>query len=302
MAVAAAATSEEAGDGRTLAYVGLGLATGCWAAAFIVGKVVLAQMTPLPAAIWRYAVAVTMLLPFAVRQRPRAGLGAAAAPLAAMVVLGGVCYPWLFFQALARTSATNTSLLIALNPVLTVLLTPLVGERLDRRCAVGIALALAGAVTVITRGHAGALVSLGFETGDLLALAAAAAWACFNIASRGVVDHLSPAFTNCVVYTLGGIALFALGRADAPVAQLAAATPATLAGIVAMALFSSVLAGQFFLFGVRTVGVARTVVFVYVVPVLTALLATVLLGERFEAAQAAGGAAVLAGVWWTSRS
>jgi drug/metabolite transporter (DMT)-like permease len=38
------------------------------------------------------------------------------------------------------------------------------------------------------------------------------------------------------------------------------------------------------------------------VPVLTAGLAALLLGERLDAAQAAGGVAVLMGVWWTTRA
>src|SRR5207245_1525416 len=161
-------------------------------------------------AAWRYAVAAAILLPFALRQRPADGLGRAAGPLALMVVCGGVLYPWLFLLALSRTSATNTALLIALNPVLTLLFSPLVGEPLAR-----------------------------------------------------------------------------CGR---PCAQLAAAPPAAVAGVVVMAVLSSVIAAQFFLVGVRTVGVGRTVVFVYLVPVLTALLSTTLLGEHFLPAQAVGGA------------
>jgi drug/metabolite transporter (DMT)-like permease len=86
------------------------------------------------------------------------------------------------------------------------------------------------------------------------------------------------------------------------VAQLAAAGPTALGGIVVMAVLSSVLAGQFFLVGVRTVGVTRTVVFVYLVPVLTAALSAALLGERLEMAQGVGGVAVLAGVYWSARS
>ena len=62
------------------------------------------------------------------------------------------------------------------------------------------------------------------------------------------------------------------------------------------------LAGQLFLYGVHTVGVGRTVVFVYIVPVLTALLSAVLLGEPLLPAQIVGGAAVLAGVWVTTRA
>src|SRR5436190_739419 len=209
------ATSMEA---RRLAYAGLSLSTFGWAAAFIAGKVALADMTPLSVAVWRYALASTVLLPFALRQRPASGIGRAAAPLAVMVVCGGVLYPWFF-----------------------------------------------------------------------------------NLASRPVVARLARAFTNCVVYGLGGLALYALARADAPWAQLAAATPAARGGIVLMALLSSVMAGQLFLVGVRTVGVGRTVVFVYLVPVLTAVLSATILGEPFRVAQVVGGSAVLGGVYWTTR-
>jgi drug/metabolite transporter (DMT)-like permease len=219
-----------------------------------------------------------------------------------MVVCGGVLYPWLFLVALSRTSATNTALLIALNPVLTLLFSPLVGERLDRRRLAGVLVALVGAATVITRGDPAHLAALSLGSGDLVALAAAATWATFNLTSRHVVGHLTPAFTNCVIYALGAVALYVLGSGDRPWAQLAAATPTAVAGVVVMAVLSSVIAGQFFLVGVRTVGVGRTVVFVYLVPVLTALLSTTLLGERFLPAQAVGGATVLAGVYWTTRT
>jgi len=287
----------------TLAYAGLMLATVGWAAAFIIGKVVLAAMPPLPVAVWRYAVAAAMLLPFALRQRPRAAIGPAAGPLALMVLCGGVLYPWLFLSALARTSATNTALLVTLNPALTVLLAPLVGEPLSSGRLGGVGLALAGAVMVITRGQIRTLAGLSsLNPGDLLAVAGAATWAAFNLASRSVVARLAPSFTNWVVYTIGAVLLYGLDHADGPWAQLAGATPAAVSGIVAMAALSSVMAGQFFLIGVRTVGVSQAVVFVHLVPLLTAALAALLLDERFGAAQAVGGAAVLIGVYRANRA
>src|SRR5438093_948550 len=169
----ASLTQRGATDARTLAYAGLSLSTVGWAAAFIAGKVALAEMTPLAVAVWRYALASTVLLPFAMRQRPVSGLGRAAAPLALMVVCGGVLYPWLFLLALAHTSATNAALLIALNPVFTLLLSPLVGERLDRHRVGGISLALAGAAVVITAGDRHRLLGLTMHRGALLAVAAA---------------------------------------------------------------------------------------------------------------------------------
>jgi len=287
----------------TRAYAGLCVASVAWASAFIFGKVVLAELSALSAGAWRHAFAALILLPFAWRARRAANLRAALLPLSAMILCGGVLYPWSFLAALQRTSATNTSLLIALNPALTYLLAPLVGERYTRQGLLGIALALVGAALVITHGDLAVFTSLtATRTGDLLALVAAAVWATFNLAARRVVAHLPHALTNGLVYGLGSLALFALAGPEHPLQQVANASPAALGSLGAMVLLSSVAAGQLFLYGVHSVGVGRTVVFVYIVPVLTAAASTVLLGEPLFAAQIIGGATVLAGVYVTTRA
>ena len=292
---------------RARAYLGLTVATACWASAFILGKVVLREMTPLVLATWRYVVASLVLLPFVLRSRAvarpgRPSAAGAALPLGIMVVSGGILYPWLFLAALARTSAANTSLLIALNPIVTLLLSPLVGERLVRTQVLGATLAFAGAVLVISRGDLGELLALRVDTGDLLALAAAACWATFNLTSRLVVDRLPAATVNLAVYFGGAVALGLLGLGDGPVAQLEHATVPALAAVVAMAILSSVVAGQLFLTGVRDAGVGRAVVFIYLVPVLTAMMSVAVLGEQLSRAQLGGGVAVLAGLLLTTRS
>ena len=302
---ATAAVADRAPVAR--AYLGLTVATACWASAFILGKVVLREMTPLVLATWRYVVASLVLLPFVLRSRAAVRSGAVPAtgavlPLAVMVVSGGVLYPWLFLAALARTSAANTSLLIALNPIVTLLLSPLVGERLVRTQVLGASLAFAGAVLVISRGNVVELLALRIDTGDLLALAAAACWATFNLTSRLVVDRLPASSVNLAVYAGGAVALGLLGLADGPVVQLEHATASAVAAVVAMAVLSSVVAGQLFLTGVRDAGVGRAVVFIYLVPVLTAIMSVAVLGEQLSGAQLAGGAAVLAGLLLTTRS
>lgn len=291
---------------RARAYVGLTVATACWASAFILGKVVLREMTPLVLATWRYVFASLVLLPFVVRSRAGAQPGrpfaaGAALPLGIMVVSGGVLYPWLFLAALARTSAANTSLLIALNPIVTLLLSPFVGERLVRMQVLGALLAFAGAVLVISRGDLGELLALRVDTGDLLALAAAACWATFNLTSRLVVNRLPASTVNLAVYFGGAVALGLLGLGDGPMTQLEHATRAALASVVAMAILSSVVAGQLFLTGVRDAGVGRAVVFIYLVPVLTAMMSVAVLGEQLSRAQLGGGVAVLAGLLLTTR-
>src|SRR5262245_12699486 len=287
----------------TRAHAGLCIASLAWASAFIFGKVVLAELSALTAGAWRHAIAALVLFPFAWRARRRANLRAALLPLAVMVVCGGVLYPWAFMAALRSTSATNTSLLIALTPALTFLLAPLVGEHYTRQGLFGIALALIGAALVITHGDVAVLTSLAAaRSGDLLALVAAGLWATFNLAARRVVGHLPHAMINAIVYGLGCTVLFALAGPERPLQQFVHASPAALGSLAAMVVLSSVLAGQLFLYGVHNVGVGRTVVFVYIVPVLTAGAATLLLDEPLLPAQVVGGAAVLAGVYVTTRA
>lgn len=288
-------------DSELFAYSGLVLSTFCWASAFIAGKYALAEMSPLTVAVWRYLLAGLMLLPFAWRQRGQVDFGHTAGPLAIMVICGGLIYPWVFLLALQRTSATNTSLLIALNPVFTVLLAPLIGEALTRRRLAGVAVALLGAALVITRGDVQVLRTLEMNSGDLLAVAAAATWATFNLASRRTMTRITPAVANAVIYFAGCVCLGLLSIPDGPLGQLRHASPHAVWGVVAMAVLSSVIAGQLFLMGVRTLGVSRTVVFVYIVPVLTAGLSALFLGDQFAAPQALGGTAVLAGVYLSTQ-
>lgn len=289
---------------ESVAYLGLIGATFGWASAFITGKVVLLEVPPLVASTGRYAIGALVLLPFAWRARPaREVLRSVAAPLAWMTFAGGVLYPWLFLEALGRTEAASCSLLIALNPLFTVLLSPLVGEPRERRWG-GILLALGGAALVITHGdleNVARLARLSFATGDLLALTAAMTWASFNLASRRVTAELSPAFINCFVFGIGSVCLFALCAGEQPLLRLSQMSAAAAACLAAMAILSSVLAGNLFLMGMRAVGVNRTVVFIYLVPVVTAALSMTFLGERVDAAQVVGGMAVLSGVYWTTR-
>jgi len=284
------------------AYLGLCAASLFWATAFIAGKIVLAELTPLTAAGTRHLAAALLLLPFAWRARRTANLRAVWRPLAVMIVCGGVLYQWTFMAALARTSATNASLLVALNPAFTVLLAPLVGEPLSRRGFAGVLVALSGAAVVITHGDPAVLAGLLHgRTGDLLALLAAALWATFNLCSRSVVGHVPHSLTNALCVGIGSLVMLTLALPEAPFAQLAHASPAALTALAAMVVLSSVLAGQLFLVGVHRIGVGRTVVFVYLVPVLTALLSTLFLGEPLLASQILGGGLVLAGVWITTR-
>ena len=171
-----------------------------------------------------------------------------------------------------------------------------------RARVLGAGLAFAGAITVISRGDLHELLALRIDTGDAFALAAAGCWATFNLTSRLVVDRVPgvDGQSRGVLGRSGRDVRARSGRGTRSRSSRNATAPA-LAALVGMALLSSVVAGQLFLVGVRDAGVGRAVVFIYLVPVLTAVLSVLLLGEALSGAQLAGGAAVLLGLLLTTR-
>lgn len=80
------------------------------------------------------------------------------------------------------------------------------------------------------------------------------------------------------------------------------ATPAAWAALIAIALVSTVTAMLAFFAGLTRLGAARTSMLSTLEPVVTVLLAAVLLGERLSLVQWCGGAAVLAAVLWLVRA
>jgi len=93
--------------------------------------------------------------------------------------------------------------------------------------------------------------------------------------------------------------LFALELA---IGRHMAVTPANVAAIFVVALFSSVLAYVFWNQGVIQVGPSVAGLFVHLMPVFGVLLAWVFLGERLALFHVAGIALILSGIGITSRT
>ena len=89
------------------------------------------------------------------------------------------------FVALDLTTVTRVSIIFYSMPVwLSLAAVPLLGERLERRKVLGLALAFGGVVVALLS-RAGETVTAGSFLGDLLALAAAMMWAGIALCARG---------------------------------------------------------------------------------------------------------------------
>lgn len=213
------------------------------------------------------------------------------ARLALYGLFGVVLNQLLYITALSYTTATAAQTLIAAGPALTLL----VAIALRRETAsagkwAGIALAAAGAVSLI-----GLELTGGRAFGNLLVLLNVLAFSIYLVISRDILRRYEPltVITWTFVFGVVGIAPWGAGAVWAEVGGVSAATVWALAWIV---LVPTVGAYYLNAWALARVEASVVAVFVYIQPVVTALLATRLLGEHPSPRLIPAGALIFAGV------
>lgn len=222
------------------------------------------------------------------------------APLTILGVIGNSAYQFLFMLGLARTTATNSSLVLASMPALVAALGAASGtEQLSRNGKRGLLLASIGVVLVVA--VQGVEFSARTLTGDALTVAAVICWAVFTVGIRRLDTPMSPLAITAWTTILGTPLLVAAGLPDLLSMDWGATSVAGWGGILYSALLSLIFAYVLWNRSIRVVGSNRTAIFACVTPLVATGAAVLVLGERPSAAQLAGGALVLAGVLLSQR-
>lgn len=285
-------------------YVRLVLMAACWGGQFVAGRVAAPLLPPFTAGALRLAIAIAILLVL-VRvlegglPRPDARV---LAQLAALGFTGVFLWNACFFPALERVPAGRGALIMALNPIGTALGMWLIfRERLSRGRWAGIALALAGAAVVISRGDLPSLFTGALGVGELLLFGSVLGWVSYTLIGRGVLGRVSPLAMTTWAALLGGAMLALAGLFEQPWAAIAALPVRGWLAIAYIGVFGTVVAFLFFSEGVRRIGPSRTAIFINFVPVFGVAFSALFLGEPVLASMIIGGLMVIGGVRLTTR-
>jgi drug/metabolite transporter (DMT)-like permease len=163
------------------------------------------------------------------------------------------------------------------------------GERPARLDWVGVALAVGGLLALTVPG-----VTAPHPTGAALMIAAGVCWGIYSLAGRGSRDPLvdtSKNFVRATVLAVVAVAILGAARRYSTTGVLLAAASGSIASGVGYTLWYTVL---------PALAAWRAAVVQLIVPVLTALLAAVLLGESITARLFIATALIAGGVWLTT--
>jgi len=270
----------------------------------VTGRAMHEEMPPMALVFWRQIGAMVLLTPFVYRELHRKW------PLviqhwrliAVVGITQVVTGQAMIYAGLQTTTAINTGVIGTTQaPLILVVAWLLYRSTISLRQGFGLALAIIGVLAIVSRGSFGVLLGFDFVIGDLLVQLATLSWAVYTTLLRRVPPGLGP-----YAMTLAATVFGALGMAPLYAGELLltdARMAVTLPSLAAMAYFivcSSVLALVFLTIGVARIGPVRASAFFYTIPVLTAGLAVLLLGETLALYHLVGMVLVLAGVYLAS--
>lgn len=275
-----------------------------WGGNFAVLKTAYAQIAPFPFAALRFALATALMLALLWWREGDVRFPAGSFwKFVWLGLAGNTAYQVLFANGLAMTTSANSSLIASTSPVAVALAGGLIGlERITRFTVFGLALALGGITIVV--GSRGAALSSQTLTGDLMILASVVFWAAYVLGMRTVKGHISSlrATTLTMVTGAPGLLLFGLpGLIEMHKARWAGVGTAAVFGIVYSAALALVVCYLLYNRNVRLIGGVKTTIYGCMIPVVAALIAWPVLGERPTLPQAIGAILIVAGVLITRR-
>lgn len=284
------------------ALAGLLLATLCWSGNALVARAFAGEIPPFALSFWRWSLALALLLPFVAKPlwQQRVALRNAGWRL---LVLGGVGiagYNSLLYAAAQTTAAINITLVNTCLPLMTFIGAGLLlGEWPQRRAWWGMALAAGGLLVLISQGSWASLSALAFNTGDLIMLVAVADWALYSLLLRRWAAHLLPIPPLAllgVLMLLGVPLILPFYLYELSQGAHFNLTPSNLAAIGYTAIFASLFAYLGWNHAVRVLGASKAALSNYLMPVFTALLGWLLLGEGLQGYHWVGAALIFTGL------
>lgn len=284
-------------------YLLLSLTGLFWAGNIVLARHVGDHVPPITLTTIRWFGVFLILLPFAWPHLKR-DWPALRAKLPLMLFLSAIGFAFnnvISYWALQYTQALNALLIQSSGPLFVALWSlVLFGVRLTIAQLAGIAISLAGVLTIILHGDIGALASISFNKGDMMFASSLVAFGLYSalIPRRPVTHQLSLiSFTTCC----GALMLVPFAVWEYSTGARLKFDFLTLATLAFILIFPSTLAYLFFNRGVALIGPNRAAPFFHLVPVFGSAMAILLLGEQLQLFHLVGYALVLAGVVIASR-
>ena len=276
------------------------LAIFIWAGNTVINKLAVGAIFPAEIGFYRWLLAGMLFTPFMLKPviahwpqiRPNLG------KIFVLGVLGMAVYQSLAYFAAALTSATNMGIILSLMPLMSLAMAIVsLGQRLTAGALAGALLSFTGVLVVVSSGSLGALLEHGVNMGDAMMLVATLAYAIYSTLLKKWQLRLPPLVLLYLQVLVAVVVLFPLFVASPKIGPTLQNIPLVLYAC----LLASMLAPLAWMQAVVRLGPSRTTLFFNLLPLITALIAAVVLHEQLALYHLVGGVLTLGGVVLSGR-
>lgn len=276
------------------------LAVIFWAANTVVNKMTVGVIFPAEIGFYRWVFAGALFTPFILRAviRNWSNISPHLLKIFVLGVLGMAIYQSLAYFAAPKTSATHMGIILSLMPMMSLSMAIIaLGQRLTMGAIVGAIFSFVGVLFVVSHGDLRNLAQQGVNMGDAMMLVATIAYALYSTLLKYWQMEIPALQLLYLQMLVAIIVLFPLFVFSEKTGLNSSNLPLVLFACV----FASIAAPLAWMHGVRLLGPSRTSVFFNLMPILTVIIAALVLSEQLELYHALGGGLTLFGVLVSER-
>lgn len=277
------------------------LASLFWSGAFIAGKLAVPYIPTFTLTFLRFLIA-TIILFFLLKYRTQKGEAFSVKKKHISVflftgIVGIFGYHVFFFIALKYTTAINSSIIGAMNPIITTIIAAVfMTVKIPAKQVAGILISFAGVVLTISGANLQVLSHFDFSKGDLWMLVATVCWAAYGVFSKSRGKEIPPLYLTYYSFLVCTVFLIPFVIWEKPWQFLDKIPPSAWAAVLYMSVFASVAGYLIQQISIKRIGPSRTSVFINLVPVFSMILAVLILGETLEPVKILTAAFIILGV------
>jgi drug/metabolite transporter (DMT)-like permease len=282
---------------KNMTYIALACTVLFWGLSFVGTKIALTSFSPFVYIYLRFSLASVFFLILLIRS----GFPKLSKSDHKKLFLLAFFEPGLYFtfetMGLTYTTASKASIIISIVPIAVMLLARVVlKEKINGRSLLGILLSVIGILILVLGDPKFSISFEGSMIGDLLILGAVISSSLYIIFARDLGQRLSSLeITSFQIFygTIFFTPAFILNAGSIKWTQVSAEA---IGAIIFLTIFATILSFLFYNYALTQIPASRAAIFINGIPVVTAIGAWIILGERLTLLQVAGGPLVVSAV------
>lgn len=220
-----------------------------------------------------------------------------------LALIGNTVYQLFFIMGIARTTATDSALILATTPIFIVLFGAVLRvEKITSRIVQGVILSFTGIVMIILGSGKPLTITNESLMGDLLIVANPICWSIYTVLSKPMLKEYSPLKLTAVTMAMGTVPLILVSAPSLSTENWAAISTNAWLSLAFSAVFAIAIGYVLWYTGVSRIGSSRTALYDNLVTVFAVASAWILLSESMTVIQIIGAVLVFVSLYVARRN